>query len=68
MRMIEIFDTIPEEIKKSTETIFNIALMQKSVSAAAKLLNNYVESCINDEEREFANFYFQMKFEELMKS
>lgn len=63
--MIEIFDNIPMSVKMDTELIFKIATMQKDVIAAAKMLNDYVNSCKNLEEKEYADFYFQMKFEEL---
>lgn len=63
--MVEIFSDIPEAVKINTELTFRTALAQNSVAAAAKILSEYVDSCSNDEEKEYANFYFQMKFEEL---
>lgn len=63
--MIEIFDDIPEIVKHQAEAVFKIALLQKDVPSVVQLLNDYVNSCIDEEEQEFINFYFQMKFEEL---
>lgn len=64
--MTEIFDNIPMSVKMDTELAFRTAIMQHNINTAAKMLNVYVDSCQNEEEKEFANFYFQMKFEELL--
>lgn len=65
--MTEIFSEIPTSVKMDTELVFQIALMQNNIPSAAKILSEYVDSCENEEEKEYANFYFQMKFEELKK-
>lgn len=64
--MIEIFENIPEEVKSRAAFIFDMAMRQKYVPDIIKVLNEYTDTCSDEEEREFVEFYFTMRFEELM--
>ena len=64
--MTELFADIPDEVKHQAEIVFNLAIMQNNVPAAVELLQAYLTTCTNEEERDFADFYFSMKLEELV--
>ena len=63
--MTEIFENIPEYIKKQTEGIVELALLQKDLMGTISVLKNYRETCSNEEEQEFLDFYFNLKMEQL---
>ena len=63
--MVEIFADIPQEIKATAEIVFQIALWQKDVPSAIKVLQSYLNSCEDTEEKAFVDFYFSMRLEEL---
>lgn len=64
--MTELFADIPEEIKHQVEIVFNLAISQNNVPSAIEILQSYLKTCTNEEERDFADFYFSMKLEELV--
>ena len=64
--MVELFTEIPEEAKKRAEFVFNMALRQNDMLNAVKILNEYTNSCVDEEEQEFVEFYFRMRLEELL--
>lgn len=64
--MEELFPNIPEQSKKNAEFIVEMALRQKNITSAVKVLNEYTNSCISDEEKEFVEFYFNMKMEQML--
>ena len=63
--MIELYADIPEEIKNSAKLVFDLAMMQPDLVSAVKMLDSYTNSCINDYEKEFCDFYFNMRMEQL---
>ena len=63
--MEELFTNIPQEVKDITATIFQFALWQKDVPSALKVLQDYLDSCEDEEEKAFIDFYFAMRLEEL---
>lgn len=64
--MVEIFEDIPQRVKDQAELIFELALLQPNFISAVKTLNDYTNTCIDDREREFVEFYFNMKMESLL--
>ena len=67
--MIEIFPDISDEAREQAELAWIIASRCKTPVAAAKMLDaftNYYCTLSNEENiREFLNFFFNMKLEEL---
>lgn len=63
--MIELFSNISQNTRKRAEAMFKIALAQPTLLKTVQTLHNYTELCTNDEEKEFVEFYFNMKLEQL---
>lgn len=64
--MIEIFDNIPDDVKRRAKMVFDLALHLHTPTAMASFLDGYANSCQNEEEHEFVNFYFNMRMAELL--
>lgn len=64
--MVEIFSNIPEQVKQGAELIFNAALKTHDAIQMTTMLNDYVNNCIDEEEREFINFYFNLRMEQML--
>lgn len=62
----EIFTNISDTLKQRTEFIFNIALKQNNPQSIVKILNNFTNTCINEEEKQFVEFYFNLRMEQLL--
>ena len=62
----EIFTNISDTLKQRAEFIFNMALRQHSPQSMVKTLNNFTNSCINEEEKQFVEFYFNLRMEQLL--
>lgn len=64
--MTEIYPNITEETRRLTAAAFDLALAQKNPVRGTKVLENYLQTLKSDEEKEFANFYFNLKMEQLV--
>lgn len=64
--MIELFPDIPEQVRKNAEFMFEMALRQKNILSTIKVLNEYTETCSSEEEKEFVEFYFNMRMEQML--
>ena len=64
--MQELFPNIPETVRKNAEFIFDMALRQKNLLSTIKVLNEYTNTCASDEEKEFVEFYFNMRMEQML--
>lgn len=64
--MIEIFEDIPQEIKDQASFVFEMALLQPDLLSAVNVLKNYTNACRNEREKEFVEFYFNMRMENLL--
>ncbi len=65
--MIEVFKDIKKEVKQAAETAWFIALKQNNPATAATFLNtvtNYYNKILSKEEREYLQFYFNLKMME----
>jgi len=40
-----------------------MAMRQKNLLSATRMLNDYTNTCFNDEEKDFINFYFNVRME-----
>ena len=64
--MIELFTNIPEEIKIQTELVANFIFNNFDPESSLKFIQNYISSCQDEEEQDFARFYFSMRLEQLL--
>jgi hypothetical protein len=64
--MIELFANIPEETKKQAEAITNFIIYKLPPRSGILFLKNYLATCVNEEERQFTEFYFDMTLEHLL--
>jgi hypothetical protein len=63
--MVELFTDIPEYIKVQSKFWVDLALSQDDPLAAIQMLESYRSSCLNEREKEFVDFYFNMRVEDL---
>ena len=64
--MIEIFNEIPEDAKAKAKFWFEVAFAQSNIKDTIKMLKEYRDSCENEYERDFVDFYFNMRMEQLI--
>ena len=64
--MIELFTNIPEEIKIQTELVANFIFNNFGPEPGLKFIQSYISSCQDEEEQDFARFYFSMRLEQLL--
>lgn len=62
----EIFKDISNELKQNVEFVFNMAMRQNNPQSALKVLNDFTNSCVNEEEKQFVEFYFNLRMEQLL--
>lgn len=58
----ELFPDISEDTRKTAAAVFQLALAQKTLQSALQVLMRYLNTC---EEKEFVDFYFRTRLEEL---
>jgi len=63
--MIELFTELPQEIKDGIRMYINSALKDFRLLDAAKVISEFANSCNNEEEQNFIDFYFNLKLEEM---
>lgn len=63
--MEELFVNIPDAIKEQAKFVFEMAMRQKDIVHMVNVLNEYTTTCQNEEEKNFVEFYFNMKMEQL---
>ena len=63
--MTELFSNISDVSKQNAEFMFNMAIKQPTIAAAAQMLHEYTETCYDEEEKQFVEFYFNMRLEQL---
>lgn len=62
--MVEIFANIPERVKEQAKFWMDFSLNYPPLEAL-KMLKDYSNSCIDPEEKDFVDFYFNLRWEEL---
>lgn len=65
--MIEIFNDISEEVKARAKFWFEVAFAQSSMKNTITMLKEYRDSCNDEHERDFVDFYFNMRMEQLIE-
>lgn len=63
--MKEIFANISDTTKQQAAFMFEMFLRQKNIPKSIEMLSNYVNTTSNEEEKQFLDFYFNMRLEEL---
>lgn len=66
--MIELFADIPQEVRDRAKFWIDMSLRQHTLSQAAKMIREYINSCTNEEEADFVEFYFHTRMEELLNA
>ncbi len=62
---MEIFNDIPEEVKDKAKFWFEVAFAQPSIVSTIRMLKEYRDSCTDEYERSFVDFYFNMRMEQI---
>lgn len=65
--MIELFVELPQEVKDKIRTYVDSVLKDFQLLDAAKIINEFANSCTDEEEQNFIDFYFNLKLEEMQK-
>lgn len=69
--MIELFPDISNKLREDAAAIWDLALTKNTPKEMAETLNNFVNyTCSHSDEphaRDFLNFYFTVKMEEILK-
>lgn len=63
--MVEIYENIPQYFRDEAERWFDLAMRQGDAIVATNLLAKFRELCVDDEQRAFTDFYFNLRFEQL---
>lgn len=46
--------------------MFDMAMRQPNVTSALKILNDYTDTCFDEREKQFVEFYFNLRMENLL--
>ena len=63
--MEELFAQIPDSIREQVKFVFDMAMLQPTLKDAVHVLNEYTNTCVDAEEKEFTEFYFNLRMEQL---
>lgn len=63
--MTELFTELPDNVKRQAEKFVDMTLQNDDPFDIVNILNEYTESCQSEEEREFVQFYINMRLEEM---
>lgn len=64
--MIELFPDVPERIKQQAKFIADLAFQKTNPAQIVTILNEYTSSCYSKEERDFCEFYFNLRMEQVL--
>lgn len=64
--MKELYANVSDSIKTLTHYWVELALRQNNPMDGARMISNLVDSCSTEEEKEFVDFYFNLKLEQLL--
>lgn len=65
--MVELFADLNQEIKDVIRTFIDSTLKDFQLLDAAKIISEFANSCNDEEEQDFIDFYFNLKLEEMQK-
>ena len=63
--MTELFTELPDNIKRQAEKFVDMTLQNDDPFDIVNILNEYTNSCQSEEEREFVQFYINIRLEEM---
>lgn len=63
--MTELFTELPDNVKHQAEKFVDMTLQNDDPFDIVNILNEYTNSCQSEEEREFVQFYINMRLEEM---
>ena len=63
--MIELFANISDQKREQTRLLFNLAIQQGDIAKISEKLHEFTQTAPTEEERDFLNFYFNMRMEQL---
>ena len=63
--MRELFDDVPDVFKEMVKSVADVALAQSDVAKAAYMMESFVKDYDHPRLQEFADFYFNMRMEQL---
>ena len=63
--MIEIYKNIPDYVKTLTDFWVNRAIKCNNPILAVTMISNFKSQLLTQEEKDFVDFYFDMKMEQL---
>lgn len=61
--MIELYENIPVEIKQQLEQLVDLTFKTFNLFQAKAFFKSYIESCQNEEEKDFLKFLVTLKME-----
>lgn len=64
--MTELFANIPRAVRLVTQFWAEVALAQPDMKDTIRMMDEYYNSCTDEEEKEFVNFYFNMRMQQLI--
>lgn len=65
--MTELFENLPEEVKRQDKMFVDMAFLHADAKSIAEIVSNYIDSCADEEEKEFIDFCFKIKLQENLK-
>ena len=63
--MTELYSDIPEHIKILTKFWIDLVLKQKNPIDGITIINNYTNSGLSEYQKEYVDFYFNLRMEQL---
>ena len=63
--MVELFPDVSTTFKKQVEFIVRQASLQDDILKSIKMIKDFSDTCINESEKDFIDFYLQLKSLEL---
>lgn len=63
--MVEIFQSVPDHIKTLAKLWVDLALQQENILDGINMIIEFMKSCDNEEEKEYIDFYFKLRLEQL---
>ncbi len=63
--MIELFANISDQKREQAKLFFNLVIQQEDITKISEELHEFTQNAPTEEERDFLNFYFNMRMEQL---
>ena len=63
--MIELFPDLPTAIKQEIANIINAAFESLEIHDCTELIAKFANNCTNEDEKNFIDFYFKFKLEQI---